>query len=153
MKTIGWPGRFCYTESVIRSLQILVVEDKKNTAELIKSVLEANHFRVHILEDPFLALDVFRDDPISYNLIIYDLSIRKMSAFEFLKQARDENPDVKFVLITAVEIKSAEFSKVLPSLHINAFLDKQTMSDKIGPTISGLLGPRRMARSNIGKYR
>lgn len=140
-------------ESIIRSLQILVVEDEKKTVDLIKSKLEANHFRVHILEDPFFALDVFRDDPISYNLIIYDLSIRKMSAFEFLKQAREENPDVKFVLVTAVEIKSSEFSKVLPTLRIDAFLDKQSISDKIGPTVSKLLGSRRMARSNVGKYR
>jgi two-component SAPR family response regulator len=76
-----------------------------------------------------------------------------MSAFEFLKQAREENPDVKFVLITAVEIKSAEFIKVLPSLHIDAFLDKQSLQDKLEPTISKLLGPRKLARSNIGKYR
>ena len=139
--------------NIIRHRQILVVEDEKNTGDLIKSKLEANRFEVHVLEDPFLALDVFRDDPIGYSLILYDLSTRQMSAFEFLKQAREENPDIKFVLVTAVEIKSSEFSKVLPTLHIDGFLDKQSLQDKIEPTVSRLLGPRRLARSNIGKYR
>jgi len=149
----GWIGRCFYMGIMIRNLQILVVADEKNIAELIKSILEENHFEVHLLDDPFLALDAFKDDPIRYHIIMYDLSIRKMSAFEFLKQAREENPDVKFVLITTVEIMPSEFDKVLPSLRIDGFLYKQSLSSKIKPTISNLFGPRRLARSNVDKYR
>lgn len=139
--------------SIIPHSQILVATDDQSMAASIKSVLENNHFVVHVFSDPFLALTVFKDDPLGYNLIIYDIATKQLSAFEFLRQIREDNPDIKFILITTFEIKPAEFSKVLPSITIDGFLEKQSLQDTIVPTINKILGPRKIAKSNIGKYR
>lgn len=138
---------------IIPYRQVLVVEDESGVGSLIKSTLEKNHFEVHVFDDPVLSLTIFRDDPVGYFLVIYDTSIKQMSAFEFLRQVKEENPDVRIVLITTIKIKPTEFSKVLPSLNVDGFLQKRYISSQIIPCINKILGPRRIGRSDVGMYR
>jgi two-component system, cell cycle response regulator CpdR len=142
-----------YVNNVVPYPHALVVEDEKNISSLIQSVLEKNHFEVDVFDDPFLSLALFNDDPVKYGLVIYDMSIKQLSAFEFLRQVRAINPDVKFVLITTVAIKPAEFNKVLPSITIDGFLEKQSLSGQLLSCVNKILGPRKIGKANIGKYR
>ncbi len=139
--------------SMIPYQRILVVEDDPNVASLVKSMLEKNHFEVHVFDDPFLSLAVFKDDPVGYGLIICDMSIKQMSAFEFLRHIREENPDIKFIMITTIEIKPTEFTKMLPSVTVDGFLEKQSLASQIIPCINKILAPRKIGKSNLGKYR
>lgn len=116
-------------------VRILVVEDDSDTATSLRSLLEKNHFRTHVLEDPLLALDIFKENPLDYALIIYDVTVRYMSAFEFLRQVREKNPDIKFILITTIEIKPSEFRKFLPTIHIDGFVEKYSISNNLIPAI------------------
>jgi DNA-binding NtrC family response regulator len=141
------------TNSVIPCRQILVVEDDRGISALIKSMLEKSHFEVHMFDDPFLSLAIFSDDPVGYGMVIYDMSIKQMSAFEFLRQVRTINPDIKFVMITTVEIKPAEFSKVLPSITVDGFLEKQSLPSHIMQCVTKILGPDKIGKTNLGKYR
>ncbi len=142
-----------YVNNVVPHPHVLVVEDEKNTSSIIQLVLEENHFDVDVFDDPFLSLALFNDDPVKYGLVIYDMSIKQLSAFEFLRQVRVINPDVKFILITTVEIKPTEFSKVLPSVTIDGFLEKQSLLGQLLPCVNKILGPRKIGKENIGRYR
>ncbi|HEY8109560.1 MAG TPA: response regulator [Candidatus Nitrosotenuis sp.] len=130
-----------------------MVEDDRGISALIKSMLEKSHFEVHMFDDPFLSLAIFSDDPVGYGMVIYDMSIKQMSAFEFLRQVRTINPDIKFVMITTVEIKPAEFSKVLPSITVDGFLEKQSLPSHIMQCVTKILGPDKIGKTNLGKYR
>lgn len=139
--------------SITNHSKTLVVEEDQKTAELIKSLLGQNHIEAHAFADPLLAIEVFRDDPVGYNLIICDMSVKQLSVFEFLRQVREENPDIRFVLVSTVEIKSTEFTKVLPSIRIDGFVKKSSIQDELMPLITKLFGSRKITRSNVGKYR
>lgn len=144
---------YSHISNIIPYQRILVVEDDPNIASLIKSMLENNHFEVHVFDNPFLSLAVFKDDPIGYGLIICDMSIKQMSAFEFLRHIREENPDIKFIMITTIQIKPAEFAKMLPSVTVDGFLEKQFLANQILPCVNKILASCKIGKSNLGKYR
>ncbi len=142
-----------HVNNVVPSTHILAIEDEKSASLMMQSMLEQNHFEVDVFDDPFLSLALFNDDPVKYGLVIYDMSIKQMSAFEFLRQVKAINPDVKFILITTVKIKPVEFNKVLPSITIDGFLEKQSLSGQLLQCVNKILGPRKIGKANLGKYR
>ncbi|TBR12101.1 MAG: response regulator [Candidatus Nitrosotenuis sp.] len=121
---------------VTQHQQILVVVDESNTAYSIKSILEENHFKTDVFTDPFLALSEFQKNPDNYRLLIYDSTTKSMTAFEFIKKTRLENRGIKILLITTIRITLAEFRKVLPSIHIDGFMGKQSFADEIIPLVN-----------------
>ena len=131
--------------------RILVVEDDSETATSLRSLLERNQFRIHVFEDPLLALDVFKENPSDYVLIVYDVTVRYMSAFEFLRQVREKNPDIKFILITTIEIKPSEFSKFLPTIQIDGFVEKRSISTKLIPAVHKMQMSHRLVRQHSHK--
>jgi two-component SAPR family response regulator len=58
-----------------------------------------------------------------------------MNGYEFVKQIKKINPQVKVVLITAFEIEDKEFHNVLPSIKVDAFLQKPFSIGKLKDVI------------------
>jgi len=125
--------------SVAQHRQILVVEEESDTALSIKSILEANQFKTDIFTDPFLALSEFQKNPDKYRLLIYDSTTQSMPVFEFIKKTRLENQDIKIIMITAIRITLEEFSKVLPSIPIDGFIGKQSLTVEIATLVNNVL--------------
>jgi CheY-like chemotaxis protein len=94
---------------------ILVVDDEVDIATVITKGLEQNNFLVSSFTSPTAALENFRQHSKDYCLVLSDVRMPRMSGFEFVRKARQLNPDVKTVLMTAFEINKSEFSKVMPS--------------------------------------
>ena len=47
-----------------------------------------------------------------------------MNDYEFLKQVKNINPQVKVIFMTAFDIDDKEFHNVVPSIKVDAFLQK-----------------------------
>lgn len=120
--------------------KIMVVEEERNMAISIKLALEENDFLVEMHTDPVLALKEFNKNSQEYSLMIIDLKMVRMSAFEFMRKTKVKNPDLKVLLITTFEIKQPEFDRVLPTVKIEGLIEKPSLLNKIIPSVNKILG-------------
>ena len=87
--------------------KILIVEDEKDLARLLKYNLEKELYRVVAAHDGEAGLAAFRKE--KPDLIILDILLPKLDGFEFCKAVRQESR-VPILMLTA---KSEEFDRVL----------------------------------------
>ena len=104
---------------------ILVVDDEYDIVNLIKLSLEVNRQRVCAFTDANTALDHFNSDSTDYHsMVISDIRMPGINGYEFVKQVKKINPQIKIILMSAFEIKDKEFHNMLPDIKVDAFLQK-----------------------------
>ncbi len=79
---------------------ILYVDDEKALAMAVERILDRLGYRVRTESDPATALDVFRAAPESFDLIIVDLNMPKMSGLELASQINKIRPEIPIILAT-----------------------------------------------------
>lgn len=127
-------------KNVLDRKKIMVVEEEHNMASSIKLALEADHFPVEMFTDPLLALEEFKRNSQNYSLIIIDMKMAIMSAFELMREVKIKKSDIRVLLITTFEIKQSEFSRVLPEIKIEGLIEKPFLLNKIIPSVNEILG-------------
>jgi len=104
---------------------ILILDDEYDIVTLIKRSLERDGQRICAFTDAFAALDHFNSDPTDNHIIVIsDIRMPGMNGYEFVKQVKKINPQVKIILMSAFETKTKEFLDVLPDVKIDAFMQK-----------------------------
>ena len=104
---------------------ILTVDDEYDIVTLIKWSLEMDGQRVCTFTDAFAALDHFSSQfEDHHSIVISDIRMPGMNGYEFVRQVKKINPQVKIILMSAFEIKTEEFLNVLPDVKIDAFIQK-----------------------------
>lgn len=105
--------------------RLLVVDDEQDITTIIKKGLEGEKI---ILVDEFTnsahALEHFRGHPNDYCMVISDIRMPNHTGFELAKEIHKINPDVKILLMSSFEIHKSEFTKVLPSIRVEDFVQK-----------------------------
>ncbi len=80
--------------------QILVVEDYRETRELIAEVLQNNpEYKVVTAEDGEQALKIL--DLVNVDVIVSDIRMPKLGGLELLAKVQQKNPDLPVILVTA----------------------------------------------------
>lgn len=90
--------------------QALVVEDDKDICELVRIVLRAEEFDVHLAYDGETGLNMAYEKP--YNLIILDLMLPKLDGWEICRRLR-KNQATRSTPIIMLTAKSEEEDKIL----------------------------------------
>ena len=93
-------------------MRILVIEDEYNLAELISERLKKEHYLVDIETDGEEGLYSALNG--TYDLIILDVMLPSMNGFEILKEIREEDNNLKVIMLTAkslIEDKLNGFSR------------------------------------------
>ena len=116
------------------SKKILVIEDDRDVAELVKLVLETDSFIVETVLDPELAFDKAKDwGP---DAILLDLTMPKIDGWQIFKMLRQDQ-DFDTVPIAILTAKSEEFDTMV-GLHVmnaDAYITKpfgkQELIDKV----------------------
>lgn len=80
-------------------MKILIVDDEKVQADLLKGFLEKQGYEVLAAYDPEEALSLFEREPVW--LVLLDQKMPGMSGRELLTRLKKINPRVKVVMITA----------------------------------------------------
>ena len=81
---------------------ILVVEDDKNTRELMKAILKANGYLPFLASNGMEALSVI--DSSHIDLILTDIMMPVMDGYELTKRLRENNYEVPILMITARQL-------------------------------------------------
>lgn len=82
--------------------QILVVDDNKNTRQLMQAVLEAENYRVFTAVDGQDALDVMDQQHI--DLVLLDVMMPNMDGLEFTQLLREMNNDLPILMVSAKQL-------------------------------------------------
>lgn len=105
--------------------RLLVVEDDRDTAALVKAGLETEDMQVEIAYDGQDGLEKFKEG--EYDLVLLDLQMPKMTGEELLKAIRKENPYIDIIVYTNYE-KFADIKKLV-NLGINGYVNKGPDAD------------------------
>lgn len=82
--------------------QILVVDDNKNTRQLMQAVLEAENYKVYTAVDGQDALDVMDQQHI--DLVLLDVMMPNMDGLEFTQLLREMNNDLPILMVSAKQL-------------------------------------------------
>lgn len=83
-------------------INILVVDDDKNTRALMKAVLTAEDYTVFLAENGLDALDVMDREHI--DLAIVDIMMPKMDGYEFTSTLRESNNSMPILMVSAKQL-------------------------------------------------
>ena len=81
--------------------RILVVDDEPDVNITLKLALEDEGFDVDTFDNPRLALSYFRPD--YYDLLLLDIKMPGMNGFEFYRQIKKIDDNIKVCFLTAAE--------------------------------------------------
>ncbi len=94
-------ARLCFPDR----LSILVVDDEKNVREGLAKVLEYKGYRTAVAPGASTALEILGDR--RFDAVITDLRMPELDGLAFLQKAKEEWPELHFILMTAYgEIRS-----------------------------------------------
>ena len=105
--------------------KILIVEDEKMTANVVKEALELCSMEVDIAEDGEDGLNLVKAH--EYDLILLDLKMPKLSGEEVLKEIRKIRPYVFVIIYT----NFSDFAdvKALANIGIDGYVNKGPDAD------------------------
>lgn len=79
---------------------ILIVEDEKRVADLLKIGLEENGYQTLVAYDGAMGLRLFQSN--SFQLVISDIILPKLDGFELCKEIRKVNERIPILMLTAL---------------------------------------------------
>ena len=104
---------------------IVVVDDERDIVNQIKRFLEAiDGLKVYTFTDPSAALEYFNSCCKANHIVISDIRMPEMNGYEFVKQVKKIDPQVKVILMSSFERNDNNLLDVLPDLKIDMFLQK-----------------------------
>ena len=79
---------------------ILIIEDEKRVADLLKAGLEENGYQTMVAYDGAMGLRLFQS--FSFQLVISDIILPKLDGFELCKEIRKINEKIPTLMLTAL---------------------------------------------------
>jgi two-component system response regulator ChvI len=101
-----------------KTASVLLIDDEADILYILKRSLGMAGIKSYGFTNPVLAIEHFRKNPDSYDLVISDIRMPGKNGFEVARAIKAINPDVKVALMTAFEMHKDEVEKVLPSLNV-----------------------------------
>ena len=129
---------------------ILVVDDEFDIVTLIRRSLQNHGFNTLGFTDPLIALEQFQNNSKSFAMVISDIRMPSMNGYELIRKIKSIHPTIKTILISAFEINKNEFSKVMPSVKIDAFISKPISLKELVNIVENIL-KRKRKEKNVRK--
>ena len=79
---------------------ILIIEDEKRVADLLKTGLEENGYHAAVAYDGIMGLKLFQAQ--TFHLVISDIILPKIDGFELCTEIRNINADIPILMLTAL---------------------------------------------------
>ena len=134
-------------ETGVRSVmnKILVVDDDKESRDLICEVLEENGYAPRGVANGLDARDVLSRD-VEYRIIIADLQMPQESGFELLRNLREQNSKHEIILMSSF-VSGAE-KIAAKALGAHALLEKPFQLTELLQTVAELAAQNTMGISS-----
>jgi DNA-binding NtrC family response regulator len=114
----------------------LVVDDDFDICNLTRMALQKQGFDVHSFTDPLLALEHFRANCDSCDIVISDLRMPAMNGIDFFQNIKKVKPTTKALLMSAFAIEGdPEYAALFKQTKINGFIQKPVSMRHLALTI------------------
>ena len=120
--------------------RLLVVDDDPDTILALKIGLLDYGFFVDAFTNPQEALQSFKANAESYCLVLLDIKMPALSGIQLARKLKEVNPNVKVLLLTALEIRDNEVSDVSSSTNVDGFIQKPVGNKELTDKILSLMG-------------
>jgi len=87
---------------------IMVVDDERQIATMAEKILERLGYKVSVFTDSVEALNALRADTSSFDVLITDLNMPKLSGTKLIEQARQLNPNIPVIVISGFSERITE---------------------------------------------
>ena len=104
---------------------ILVLDDDFDINNIIKMSLQKQGFHVFGFTDPLLALEHFKANCDTCDLVISDWRMPTMNGLKFLQNITKIKPTTKILLMSAFNVEEdQEYSELSKEINISGFIQK-----------------------------
>ena len=124
--------------------RILVVDDENSLRELLSILLQREGYKVDQAADGAAAFSMVQEN--SYDLVISDIQMPKMTGIELLRQLREQDNDVTVMMITA--FSSTEEAVEAMKLGAYDYITKPFKNDEIRLVIKNALEREQLQQEN-----
>ena len=119
--------------------RILILDDDLDNLQLTKDILQFGGFETYDFLSPQLALDVFKQNPQLYDLILIDVKMEEIDGRLVYKEIKQINPKAKVLVFTGLELDVADFRNICPSFNKKQVIRKPVRMSSLVKTINGAL--------------
>jgi two-component system catabolic regulation response regulator CreB/two-component system response regulator ChvI len=104
---------------------IVIIDDDESSLTTYESFLEhyKSNFKIRTFSQPDKALRFLIDHPDSYDLVVLDIRMPKMSGFRLFQGLKAANPNAKVIFMTSLDI-GPELLDIFPDIKPNQFIRK-----------------------------
>ncbi|HWR01410.1 MAG TPA: PAS domain-containing protein [Chlorobaculum sp.] len=117
---------------------VLFVDDEPASLKMMTLMMHKLGFRIKALASPIEALELFRQDPRQYDLVITDLTMPEMKGVDFAEAIHEITPRMPIILMTGYG-KDIEYIKPMQHYGISRILKKPVKMGRLSSTINELL--------------
>jgi DNA-binding NtrC family response regulator len=119
-----------------KRIEVMVVDDDFDICNLTRMALQKQGLDVHSFTDPLLALEHFRANCDSCDIVISDLRMPAMNGIDFLQNIKKVRPTTKALLMSAFAIEGdPEYAALFKQTKINGFIQKPVSMRHLTQTI------------------
>ncbi len=129
------------------SERILFVDNEEAITEAAKWMLHTLGYEVFIKSNGLEALELFREDPVGFDLVITDQAMPKMTGAEMARELIKVRPDIPIVLCTGFNELIA--GKKAKAMGLREVVTKPIVMSDMAETIRRVLDGRRKRRKRV----
>jgi CheY-like chemotaxis protein len=112
------------TETRQKTFSVLLIDEDADILTIFKHSLAQAGMHTYGFTNPMLAVEHFRRNANSYDIVVTDIRMPHMSGFQVARAVKQIRPDIKVAFATSFDINRPEFDKVFPSTEADAFFTK-----------------------------
>ena len=109
----------------------MIIDDDIDNLQLFKDILQYRGFETYDFNNPRLALEVFKEDPDLYDLVLTDIRMEEMDGRLLYKEIKLLRPDANVLVFTAFELDTKDFRKICPSFKEDHLIHKPIRMDSL----------------------
>ena len=118
-------------------MKILIIDDHDDFRKIVKSHLETNELGVEIFESDSGELGIVKALREKPEIVLMDIRLPGMNGLEAASKIKEYLPNCEIIILTMFETEA--FKKVFRSEHINAYIGKSELYDKLIPHIQKII--------------
>ncbi|MFA7013613.1 MAG: response regulator, partial [Desulfobacterales bacterium] len=137
------------TQSEIKNQRILLIDDEAMLAAVGHDLLESLEYEVVAETSVHRALNIFRESPDKFDLVITDMTMPHMNGLDFAAEIRKIHRDIPIILCTGYSDSLSE--SAAKSVGIHEILTKPLTRARISEAVQKALMPRALSGGTSGR--
>ena len=137
------------TQSEIKNQRILLIDDEAMLAAVGHDLLESLEYEVVAETSVHRALNIFRESPDKFDLVITDMTMPHMNGLDFAAEIRKIHRDIPIILCTGYSDSLSE--SAAKSVGIHEILTKPLTRARISEAVQKALMPRALSGGASGR--